>query len=91
MRKLLFLILFACICTAVQAYDFAVKNADGKTIYYNYISKVAKTVEVTYCVKASSSYYVGVIVIPSTVNKDGVEYSVTRIGMYAFSNCSGLT
>lgn len=35
--------------------------------------------------------YEGDIVIPSTVTYDGVEYSVTSIGNYAFYNCSSLT
>ena len=33
----------------------------------------------------------GDIVIPETVNYDGVTYSVTSIGGWAFYNCSGLT
>ncbi len=32
-----------------------------------------------------------VITIPATVTKDGVKYTVTSIGDYAFWNCSGLT
>jgi hypothetical protein len=35
--------------------------------------------------------YSGDIVIPETVNSDGVEYTVTSIGSYAFRYCSGLT
>ena len=72
-----------------QANDFEV---DG--IYYNYIDKTAKTVEVTY--KGGSEYdyideYTGSETIPSSVTYDGITYSVTSIGSDAFSGCSGLT
>ena len=35
--------------------------------------------------------YSGLVVIPSTVENDGVEYSVTSIGDNAFYGCTGLT
>ncbi len=55
-------------------------------IYYNFVSKV-KTAEVT----SNPSYYSGDVIIPKTVTYGGKEYSVTSIGGYAFSSCSGLT
>ena len=55
-------------------------------IYYNLVSKV-KTAEVT----SNPSYYSGDVIIPKTVTYGGKEYSVTSIGGYAFSSCSGLT
>ena len=63
------------------AYDFIVngiyygKNSDGKTVY----------------VTSGDYTYSGSVVIPSTVTYNGTTYSVTEIGGYAFSECSGLT
>ena len=71
------------------AHDF---DVDG--IYYNYLDKTAKTVEVTYKGSSSSSYsneYTGSITIPSSVTYSGTAYSVTSIGTRALSSCSGLT
>ena len=68
------------------AHDFEV---DG--IFYNKTSD--NTVAVTY---KGSSYiysqgYIDDIVIPSSVNYEGITYSVTSIGDGAFSGCSSLT
>ena len=71
------------------AHDF---DVDG--IYYNYLDKTAKTVEITYKGRSYSSYsneYTGSITIPSSVTYSGTTYSVTSIGSSAFDNCSGLT
>jgi len=55
-------------------------------IYYN-LSTETNTAEVTY----GPDYYSGDIVIPETVNYEGISYSVTSIGWEAFFRCSGLT
>lgn len=71
------------------AHDFEV---DG--IYYNYLDKTAKTVEVTYKGSNSGLYYneyTGSVTIPSSVTYSGTTYSVTSIGSDAFYGCSGLT
>ena len=65
-----------------NAYDFEI---DG--IYYYIISATDFTAGVC----KGSEDYTGDIVIPSTVNYDGSEYSVTRIAMSAFSGCTSLT
>ena len=64
-----------------SAYDVKV---DG--IYYNLISK-GNVAEVTY----GDNKYEGDITIPSSINVNEVEYSVTSIGRSAFSSCSRLT
>ncbi len=77
----------------VSAHDIEVKNADGVTIYYNYIND-GKDLEVTYRGTSYDSYskeYTGSVVIPESVNYNNVTYSVTSIGPYAFYVCSGLT
>ena len=70
-------------CFVTQAHDFEV---DG--IYYN-INADGTTVSVTY--KGASSYgsnsYSGAVTIPESVTFEGVTYSVTEIGRYAFDDC----
>ena len=78
------LVLLLCSATA-SAYDFEV---DG--IYYNITSKEDLTVEVGNRDGFSDSYF-GTVAIPSNVTYEEVEYSVTRIGASAFSNCRSLT
>ncbi len=71
------------------AHDFKV---DG--IFYRYVSSTNLTVSVSYSGTSSSSEsneYTGDVNIPSTVVYGGKTYSVTSIGSYAFSGCSGLT
>ncbi len=75
--------------TATMAHDFEVGG-----IYYNILSEEKKTVEVTYRGDSYSSYdneYSGSVDIPSSVLSNGITYSVTSIGDYAFVFCSGLT
>jgi hypothetical protein len=76
--------------TSAYAYDFAVANADGVTIYYN---KSGSNASVTY--KSEEYYsavysYSGNVVIPSRVIYSGATYNVTSIGNGAFSGCSSL-
>ena len=68
------------------AYNIAVENADGVTIYYNWINNQTE-LEVT----SNSVRYTGAISIPSSVTYNGKTYSVTAIGNKAFYYCSGLT
>lgn len=66
-----------------------VANADPVEIdgiYYNLISKAA-VAEVT----SNPNYYSGDVVIPESVNYDGVDYSVTSIGQSAFASSISLT
>ena len=64
------------------AYDFEV---DG--IYYNIISALYRTCEVT----AGDVKYEGDIVIPSSIVSKNDTVSVIGISKYAFENCSSLT
>ena len=99
MKKVLYLrLLFAIFASMVSlpmfAYDIAVKNADGVTIYYN---KWDNTLSVTYTGERDSGYgiygnnYAGKVDIPFSVEYGGKIYSVTSIDMSAFYGCSGLT
>lgn len=64
----------------IGEYDFKVNN-----IYY--LITGSNTVSVTYYNKSVGTDYTGNVVIPSTVTKNGVTYTVTAIGDYAFSRC----
>ena len=92
-QKLTFLLtlLLSMICIKSYAHDIEVKNADGVTIYYNWINDSTE-LEVTYL---GNHYYTrgyqGNIVIPETVNYNGKTYPVKSIGLRAFHDCTGLS
>ena len=83
--KLLMLAAVLPASTNIYAYDFEV---DG--IYYNIISSTEKAVEVTNRYFSGNDYS-GNVVIPKQVSYNNDTYSVTSIGNYAFSYCTGLT
>ena len=78
-----------------NAHDFEAVNAEGKTIYYVYNNGSSGTsVSVSYRGSDYGSYsdeYSGDIIIPESVTYNGIIYSVTRIGVNAFSGCTSLT
>ena len=87
---LLHIILTMLLCfvgTKTYAYDIAVENTDGVTIYYNYINDGTE-LEVKY---GYYGKYSGVVNIPSQVTYQGETMSVTSIGSSAFNGCTGLT
>ena len=92
MKKLfLSTLLLALPLLASAAYDIAVRNADGVTIYYNYYNNGTE-LEVTTCSDSySSPGYSGVVNIPEEVTYMSRTRKVTSIRAYAFSSCSGLT
>ena len=88
-----FLLLHA---TRLLAYDIAVVNADGKTIYYSYYDNQTKLVVSCYNQTNTKDgvlggAYTGDIVIPSTVTYNSTTYPVASIGDEAFANCSQMT
>ena len=85
----LFSILLSMLSTNALAYDFAVKNANGVIIYYNYINKKTEA-EVTYKQMPGNDYS-GSVVIPEEVTYNNKTLKVTSIGDSAFSDCSSLT
>ena len=86
---ILLAVLMSMACNKAFAYDIAVANADGKTIYYNYTNDGLE-LQVT-----SGSYqtgtYSGDVVIPETVTYMNRTRKVTSIGYYAFDYCTNLT
>ena len=66
-------------------YDF---EKDG--VFYNILSIDPPTVTVTYMTSDYDSYS-GDVIIPATVEHNGLTYTVTSIGSNAFRNSKGLT
>ena len=81
-KAILAIVMVLCVALPTLAHAFEV---DG--IYYKYLDESAKTVQVTYGAKV----YTGSVKIPSSVTYNGATYSVTSIGDWAFSGCTGLT
>lgn len=77
------ILLCLCMFASINAFAEAVE-IDG--IYYNLVTK-AKQAEVT----KNPNKYSGTVKIPETISYNDVTYSVTSIGGFAFSYCSGLT
>ena len=74
-----------------SAHDIEVQNADGVTIYYNYINDGTE-LEVTFCGSSyNSNKYRDNVVIPEEVFYMNRTCKVTSIGDDAFSYCKGLT
>ena len=93
MKKQLLLFAMILLPLVVCAHDIEVKNADGKTIYYNYINNGTE-LEVTFRGDRYDSYskeYQGNVAIPEEVTYMNRTRKVTSIGDLAFYNCSGLT
>ena len=77
----------------VSAHDIEVQNADGVTIYYNYINNGTE-LEVTFRSSNYDSYsneYQGNVVIPEEVTYMNRTRKVTSIKNGAFRECKGLT
>lgn len=89
------IVLMSMISQKTMAYDIAVENSDGVTIYYNYIND-GKELEVTHQgnytnaqiingdINRSMNYYQGKVVIPDEVIYMNRTRKVTSIGDLAF-------
>ena len=89
MKKLLLSYIFVLLSLSVSAHDFAVGG-----VYYNIVSSVNHTVEVTFLgpyFDSSENEYRGTVTIPSTVTYEEVQYRVINIGDEAFYDCTSLT
>lgn len=85
----LFVVLMSMINNNMCAYNIAVKNLDGKTIYYDFVTYNNQTaLSVT---KYSNPSYSGIVNIPESVENDGKTYPVVAIGRGAFFECKDVT
>lgn len=85
MKRIYFLFILAFVAISSFAHDVEI---DG--IYYNLTSTKGKEATVTFKGEEFNSYfneYSGSVIIPSTITVDGVTYSVTSIGDWAFRGC----
>ena len=93
MKKQLLLLAMILLPLVASAHDIEVQNADGVTIYYNYIKNNTE-LEVTFRGSYDSSYsdeYQGNVAIPEEVTYMNRTRKVTSIGKSAFRQCPGLT
>ena len=101
MKKFFLTLILAAFCgmSSAFAYDFSAVCPTGQTLYYNIIySQTGHEVELT-CPKPEiyggfwegySKPYGHDIALPSTVEQNGICYTVTKISSYAFYKCHGL-
>ena len=83
-KQLLLLVMMLLLPIVTNAHDIAIKNADGVTIYYNYIIG-GEGLEVTYPDTYEIWFdFLTYVVIPNEVTISTVNYKVTRIGNRAF-------
>ena len=87
-KQVLFTILAMLVSVSAFSHNIAVQNADGVTIYYNYMNNGTE-LAVTYQGSDYNSYS-GNVVIPASVTYTGKTYPVTSIGYTAFYQCSSL-
>ena len=93
MKKQSLLLVMMLLPMVASAYDIAVENADGVTIYYNYIND-GKELGVTYLKKIydeNRNTYVGSITIPEEVTYMNRTRKVSSIEEAAFAGCRDLT
>ena len=90
MKKLFLSTLLLALPLLASAYDIAVENADGVTIYYNYYNNGTE-LEVTRKSSNLSDRYSGAINIPEELTYMSRTRKVTSIGNSAFRDCTGLT
>ena len=93
MKKLFVLLTTILLPLMANAHDIEVKNAQGVTIYYNYINDGTE-LAVTYRGTLYNSYideYTGEVIIPEEVTYNSKTLKVTSIGNDVFRDCSGLT
>jgi len=91
-KKFISILVISMISTWAFAYDIAVENADGKTIYYDYVQGNRVSLRVTYQSRGADwTFYSGDIIIPDTVIYKNHAYEVTSIGSDAFYRQKNVT
>ena len=91
MKKILFMMLGVLIALPAFARDFTYEYG-GQTLTYTVLDENAKTCKTKNGSSARPGNKVsGNLVLPTNPKDGEVEYTLTTIGTYAFSLCSGLT
>ena len=96
LRFVLLLLLLSMGISNAFADSFSAVCPTGQTLYYKITDYNNKYAELTYPHFSNNPWGdytkpTGHLVLPSTVVRNNVLYSVTSIGGFAFSGCSGLT
>ena len=91
-RLFLFAVLLAALTmpNVAKAYDFSAVAPTGQTLYYNIVGGNAQVISEN-TDGSYSTYPTGALTIPSSVTYQGTTYAVTKIGVFAFAECSDLT
>lgn len=97
MKRLIITLLLISTALGVRAYDFAIPQQGGYSLYFNITKDGSNSVEVTSPTNIARKYWdgyimpSGMVVIPEQVKHDGQVYNVTAIGSHAFSECKEIT
>ena len=98
LRTVLFVLLLGVVgMTKGYAYDFSAVCETGQTLYYSITDAENHYVELTCPGDPGWNGWdgytkpTGDIILPEEVEYDGVTYTLTTIGDYAFYDCTGLT
>ena len=96
MKKYFLLLVAVAVCGICAAYDFTAVSPSGHTLYYTIDGSNVKVAPEIYnpsslITEVYETSPVGDLVIPESVNHEGVDYTVSAISAYAFSYCKGLT
>ena len=91
MKKLFVILSMMLLTASTFAYDFSAVCESGQTLYYSYVSD--SEVKVVYPSTTWNGYTqpTGHLIIPETVDNEGVVYTVISIGYHAFYYCTDLT
>ena len=87
MKKYLFILIIMLLPVVANAYDYAIDNIDGITIYYEKLSETENNLVVV----RGKNLYAGDVKIPANITYSDVSYVVTKIGDQAFMGCTELT
>lgn len=91
-KNALFITVFLLyIVNSLYAYDFSSVSPSGQTIYYKIVLDEAQVVSQSDRYPFNYTYPIGDLIIPDSVEHDGIKYPVTSIGSSAFVSCSDLT
>lgn len=77
-----------------KAFDFGIRMNNGDSLFFKITDEKGRHVAVTAPVSGRTNYYYGhtqpsgVLIIPETVDYNGLRYTVTAIGERAFSGCA---
>ena len=85
-QLILLVIILTSSLSKAYAYDYAIANSDGITIFYNIISDSEHTLSVV----RGETLYSGALVLPTKVTIEGSDYTIIKIGEQAFMGCPDL-